>query len=131
MQERRRRYDTDQQTRRRATERFLAACLGGDVTALMEVLAPDVTLISDGGGLTGAPRKPIYGDRYVARAVVILSKRMPEGSRAQLLEVNGGPGIVVYSGGAPVLAITLHLVNGAVETVHVMSNPEKLAGVAP
>jgi RNA polymerase sigma-70 factor (ECF subfamily) len=101
------------------------------VTALMETLAPDVTLLSDGGGVTGAPRKPIHGDRYVARAAVILSKRMPEGSRAQLLEVNGGPGIVVYSGRTPVLAITLHLVNGAIETVHVMSNPQKLTGVTP
>jgi RNA polymerase sigma-70 factor (TIGR02957 family) len=131
VEERRRRYDTDQATRRQATERFLAACLGGDVNALMEVLAPDVTLMSDGGGITGAPRKPIHGHRYVARAVVILSKRMPAGSRAQILQVNGGPGIVVYSGRTPVLAITLHLVNGAVESVHVMSNPEKLTGVTP
>ena len=130
IEERRRRYDTDQATRRQATERFLAACLGGDVTALMRVLAPDVTLISDGGGLTGAPRKPIYGDRYVARAVVILAKRMPAGSRAVVRQVNGGPGIVVYAGRAPVLAITLHLVDGRAETVHVMSNPEKLTGVA-
>lgn len=131
VEARRRRYDTDQATRQRATERFLAACLGGDLKALMEVLAPDVTIVSDGGGLTGAPRKAIHGHRYAARAIAILSKRMPDGSHAQVLQVNGGPGIVVYSGRTPVLAITLHLVNGAVETVHVVSNPEKLTGVAP
>lgn len=128
---RRHRYDTDQQTRRQATGRFLAATLGGDLNALMEVLAPDVVLISDGGGLTGAPRKPILGIEHVARAMVILSTRRPAGSQARVLQVNGGPGIVICSGRTPVLAITLHLVNGAIELVHVVSSPEKLHGVAP
>lgn len=131
VEARRRRYDTDQATRQQVTERFLAACLGGDLKALMEVLAPDVTLVSDGGGFTGAPRKPIHGHQYVARAILILSKRRPDDSHAQMLHVNGGPGIVLYSGRTPVLAITLHLVDRAIETVHVVSNPEKLTGVAP
>lgn len=127
---RRRRYDVDQETRRRAAERFRDVCLGGDVQALLEILAPDVTIVSDGGGMTGAPRKPIHGRAYVAKAIVVLAKRRPDGSRAEVLQVNGGPGIVVYSGRTPVLAATLHLVGGAIETIHVVSNPEKLAGVA-
>ncbi|MET9242512.1 RNA polymerase sigma-70 factor [Nonomuraea sp. NPDC003709] len=131
VEERRHRYDADPATRQQATERFLAACLGGDLEALLEVLAPDVTMVSDGGGLTGAPRKAIHGHEYVARAIVILSKRMPGDSHAQVLQVNGGPGIVVRSGRTPVLAITLHVLDGAIKTVHVVSNPEKLAGVAP
>ncbi|WP_433235877.1 RNA polymerase sigma-70 factor [Streptosporangium sp. CA-135522] len=131
IEARRRRYDTDQATRQQATERFLAACLGGDLKALMEILAPDVKLVSDGGGLTGAPRKPIHGPEYVARAITILSKRRPDDSHAQVLQVNGGPGIVIYSGRTPMLAITLHLLNGAIETVHAVSNPEKLTGIAP
>ncbi|MBB5780314.1 RNA polymerase sigma-70 factor [Nonomuraea jabiensis] len=130
VEERRHRYDTDPATRQQATERFLAACLGGDLEALLEVLAPDVTMVSDGGGLTGAPRKAIHGHEYVARAIVILSKRMPADSHAQVLQVNGGPGIVVRSGRTPVLAMTLHLLDGAIKTVHVVSNPDKLAGVA-
>jgi len=95
----------------------------------MEVLAPDVILVSDGGGFTGAPRKPIRGIVYVARAIVVLSKRRPAGSDARLLPVNGGPGIVIYSGRTPVLALTLHLADGAIQEVHVVSNPEKLRGV--
>ena len=126
---RRHRYDTDPEVRQQATERFLAACLGGDLNALMEVLAPDVILVSDGGGFTGAPRKPIRGIVYVARAIVVLSKRRPAGSDARLLHVNGGPGIVIYSGRTPVLALTLHLADGAIQEVHVVSNPEKLRGV--
>jgi RNA polymerase sigma-70 factor (ECF subfamily) len=129
VEARRRRYDTDQATRQQATERFLAACLGGDLNALLEVLAPDVTMVSDGGGFTGAPRKPIHGLAYVARAIVILAKRRPEDSKARVCQVNGGPGIVIVSGRTPVLAMTVQLVDGAVETVHVVSNPEKLTGV--
>lgn len=126
---RRRRYDTDPEIRQQVTERFLEACLGGDLNALMEILAPDVILVSDGGGFTGAPRKPIRGIVYVARAIVVLSKRRPAGSDARLLHVNGGPGIVIYSGRTPVLALTLHLADGAIKEVHVVSNPEKLHGV--
>lgn len=128
---RRRRYDTDLSVRRQATERFLDACLGGDVKALMEILAPDVTVVSDGGGRTGAPRKPIHGIERVARAIVVLARLRPAGTRAEMLAVNGGPGIVFYSGRTPVLAITLHLVGGAIETLHVVSNPQKLHGVQP
>jgi RNA polymerase sigma-70 factor (ECF subfamily) len=95
----------------------------------MAVLAPEVTLVSDGGGLTGAPRRPVHGSRLVARAFVVLSRQLPADAVAEVLEINGGPGIVVRGGGRPVLAVTLHLVDGVVETVHVVSNPHKLSGV--
>ncbi|GAA3165071.1 RNA polymerase sigma factor SigJ [Nonomuraea roseoviolacea] len=129
VETRHRRYDTDQATRRQATERFLAACLGGDLKALMEVLAPDVTMVSDGGGFTGAPRTAIHGRERVARAVVLSAQR-PHGSRAQVFQVNGGPGIIIHAGRTPVLAVTFHLVKGTIEAIHVVSNPEKLTGVA-
>ncbi|TDD29776.1 sigma-70 family RNA polymerase sigma factor [Kribbella turkmenica] len=128
---RRRKYDTDPATQRQATERFLEACLGGDLKALMEILAPDVTLISDGGGLTGAPRRPIRGPQYVAQAILLLSQRRPAGSHVVLRLLNGAPGVVIYSGTMPVIAATLHLVDGAVATIHVVSNPAKLNGVLP
>ncbi|GIH19100.1 RNA polymerase sigma factor SigJ [Rugosimonospora africana] len=125
----RRRYDTDPVTQRTVTERFLAACTDGDIAGLMKVLAPDVTMVSDGGGLTGAPRKPVHGSRLVARAIVVLSRQRPADSSAQVRQVNGAPGIVVSSGATPVLAMILHSVDGAVQTVHVVSNPQKLTGI--
>jgi len=129
VEARRHRYDADQGTRQRATERFLAASLGGDLQALMEVLAPDVVLVSDGGGLAPAPRKAIHGLDLVSRALVTFAGRMPPDPSARVLQLNGGPGIVVFSGRTPVVAITLHLVDGAVEAIHLVSNPEKLGGV--
>ncbi|MEY9876227.1 RNA polymerase sigma-70 factor (TIGR02957 family) [Streptacidiphilus sp. MAP12-33] len=129
VEARRHRYDTDRSTRQQATERFLAASVGGDINALMEVLAPDVVLISDGGGLAPAPRKAITGLDLVARALATFAGRMPEDPSAEVLQLNGGPGVVVFSGGTPVAAITTHLVDGLIEQIQLVSNPEKLAGV--
>jgi len=123
------RYDTDQSTRAAVTERFLDACVGGDLARLMEVLAPEVTLVSDGGGLAPAPRKAIDGWELVARALVTFAGRMPQAPSTHMVQLNGGPGIVVCSAGTPVVAISLHLVDGRVRTIHLVSNPEKLAGI--
>ncbi|GLV52683.1 RNA polymerase sigma24 factor [Thermobispora bispora] len=131
VERRRVRYDTDRTTWAEVTKRFLAAAAGGDLAGLMAVLAPEVTLISDGGGKAPAPRKPIVGVESVARALVTFAGRAPADPRAEIVELNGGPGIVVYSGTTPVAAITLHLAGGAVHTIHLISNPDKLTRLRP
>ncbi|OHV32681.1 RNA polymerase subunit sigma-24 [Pseudofrankia sp. EUN1h] len=123
------RYDADRATRTVVTERFLDAATGGDLQALMAVLAPDVELVSDGGGLAPAPRKAIHGLELVARALATFAGRMPPEPSVELVTLNGGPGIVVRSGQTPVAAIALHLVDGLVKTIHLVSNPEKLTGL--
>jgi RNA polymerase sigma-70 factor (ECF subfamily) len=125
------RYDTDRATRAAVTERFLAACVGGDLKELFEVLAPEVTLVSDGGGLAPAPRKAIIGWELVARALATFAGRMPDAASVEVVQVNGAPGIVVRSDGAPTAAVSLHLVDGRIETIHLVSNPEKLTGIPP
>lgn len=45
-------------------------------------------------------------------------------------EVNGGPGVVIYSGDIPAAVIVLHLVDGRTREIHLISNPEKLTAVA-
>lgn len=123
------RYDTDQATRVLVTERFVAACSGGDLASLMDVLAPDVVLVSDGGGLAPAPRKAISGLDMVARALLTFAGRMPEDPATDVVWFNNAPGIVVSSAGVPVAAVSLHLVDGVVSAVHLVSNPEKLVGL--
>jgi RNA polymerase sigma factor (sigma-70 family) len=125
----RRRYDTDQATRRKVTESFMSASSGGDLAALMEVLAPDVRLVCDGGGLAPAPRKAIEGFELVARALVTFAGRMPPEPRVVVTGVNGGPGVVIYSGDTPVVVIVLHLVDGRAREIHLISNPEKLTAM--
>ena len=127
--DRRVRYDTDRATRAAVTKGFLAACVDGDLDGLMALLAPEVQLISDGGGLAPAPRKVIQGLELVARAMVTFAGRLPAAPSVHLVEFNAGPGIVVRSGDVAVVALSLHLVDGAVAAVHLVSNPEKLTGV--
>ncbi|WP_322633180.1 RNA polymerase sigma-70 factor [Glycomyces albidus] len=129
VESKRRRYDTDPVTRRRAAESFMDACAGGDLAALLSALAPDVTLVCDGGGLAPAPRKAITGSEMVARALVTFAGRMPEDPRVEFAEVNGGPAVVVRSGGTAAAVIMLHLVDGQIEEIHLVSNPEKLGAL--
>ncbi|MET7423933.1 RNA polymerase sigma factor SigJ [Dactylosporangium sp. NPDC005555] len=131
VEEHRVRYDTDLATRAEVTERFLAACAGGDLRKLVEVLAPGVELVSDGGGLAPAPRKVITGLELVAKALLTFAGRLPEAPSISLAQLNGGPAIVVYSAGTPAVAVFLHLVDGLVRSIHLISNPEKLSGVPP
>ena len=67
VQARRPRFDVDRNQQREVTERFLAAAGGGDIEGLMSVLAPDVTLLTDGGGKALAALRPITGAGKVAR----------------------------------------------------------------
>src|SRR4051794_29885434 len=67
---RRPRYQADPKVQRQVTERFLRAALGGDIQELMEMLAPDVTLWTDGGGKARpAALRPIQGADRVARTI--------------------------------------------------------------
>jgi RNA polymerase sigma-70 factor (ECF subfamily) len=123
------RFETDQETRRQVTERFLEAALGGDIEALMEVLAPGVTLVADGGGRVRAPLLPVHGADKVARFLVAVATRPGQDVRAYIAQVNGGPGIVVTAEGAPVAVLVLDVDGGVARTVHLVANPEKLAAV--
>ena len=125
------RFDTDRSTQRLATERFLAACAGGDVEALLAALAPDVVLVTDGGGRAKAALRPIVGAEKVARFLVATTAQglATPGLHVEVAEVNGAPGVVAWVGGAPYMTISLVLVDGLVEQVLVVRNPEKLTGL--
>jgi RNA polymerase sigma-70 factor (ECF subfamily) len=136
------RFDSDLATRRQVTERFLAAATGGDLSTLMGVLAPGVTLIADGGGKVRAPRQPVHGADTVARfllagttaAALALYLRLARDEavpeiRLLVNDLVGGPGIVVVAGDTPIAAFMLDVADGQVQTVYLVANPEKLAGI--
>jgi RNA polymerase sigma-70 factor (TIGR02957 family) len=142
VQERRSRFDTDQSEQRRVTERFLEATSTGNLEALVAVLSPGVTLVADGGGRALAPRRPIRGAEKVARFLLAVATEEriarflrsvgsePVGDlRVRVAPVNGGPGILVVSGDKPISALVLDVSDGVVRTIHLVANPEKLAGV--
>jgi RNA polymerase sigma factor (sigma-70 family) len=142
VRERSTRFETDQATRKRVTERFLNATTARDLEALMAVLAPGVKLVADGGGRALAPRRPLHGSEEVARFLLAIATESQmdrflrsigteptRDVRVSLAQVNGGPGIVVTSEGKPITAIILDVLGGVVHTVHLVVNPDKLLGV--
>jgi RNA polymerase sigma-70 factor (ECF subfamily) len=125
------RFDADRQAQREVTERFFAAVGGGDLDALLAALAPDVVLISDGGGRTKAALRPITGADKVARWLVAVAQQgasIPD-LRIEVAEVNGWPAIVGWSGAEPFGSISLAVADGLVEQVLVVVNPDKLTGL--
>ncbi|RGA05512.1 RNA polymerase subunit sigma-24 [Microbispora triticiradicis] len=111
------------------TERFVATAFGGDLPALMEMLAPDVVLWPDGGGRSavGGPR-PIRGRDKVARVVVANARGSVD---VRYHQVNGDPSVVVFAEDAPLAVMVLDLEAGGeqVRDIYVVSNPDKLGSV--
>ncbi len=131
VQARQPRFDADRSAQREVTERFLAACAGGDVHALVAALAPDVVLVTDGGGRAKAALRPITGAEKVARFLVATAAQglSVPGLRVEVVDLNGTPGVVAWVGSEPFLTMSLVLVDGLVEQVLVVRNPDKFRGL--
>jgi hypothetical protein len=131
VQARRPRFDADRRAQQEVTERFFAACAGGDVEALMAALAPDVVLVSDGGGKAKAALRPITGADKVARflvATVAQGMEIPD-LRTGIVDINGSPGIVAWTGSDPFISVSLVVTDGRIEQVLIVRNPDKLGGL--
>lgn len=132
VQSRRPRFDTDVEVRSEVTEKFMAACRGGDVNALMEILAPDVTMWNDGGGIVTAARRPVHGDDHVARWMMgVLAKPISAGIEFRSAVINGELGILGVVGGYPIGALTFDLVDGRIQNLRFQINPNKVSGLRP
>src|SRR5215472_528992 len=92
------------------TERFLGALRTGRLQELMEVMAPDVVLIVDGGGLTAAALAPVHGAELVAR-LLARSDRAVAPLETATVWLNGAPAARIETGGQ-VAAVSLVVENG-------------------
>ena len=125
---RRPRYDAPPDTRRRVTEEFLAACLDGDLTRVMELLAPDVTAWTDGGGKVRAALRPLHGADNVGRWIFgVLGGSQLSGLSTEPVLVNGQPGLLVSSAGVldNVVAVDVNA-QAKIEAIRLIRNPDKL-----
>jgi RNA polymerase sigma-70 factor (TIGR02957 family) len=135
VQARRPRFDVDAGHQREVTQRFLAAAAGGDIDQLMTVLAPDVTLLSDGGGKAKAPLRPITGAAKVARFLAAISAQPYMGidvsdMTAEVAEINGGLGTLITAGGRPIAAVTTVIAGDRITAIQLVANPDKLRALA-
>jgi RNA polymerase sigma-70 factor, ECF subfamily len=129
---RRPRFSTEEGVRAQAAERFLSACAGGDLAALMAVLAPDVVAWSDGGGRTSAALRPLVGADHVARWILgVLRKPVSQGVEMSIVSINGQPGLLGTAQGQPIGAVCLDVdADGRVVAVRFVVNPDKLGGLS-
>ena len=110
-----------------AVQRFLEALQSGDVDGLLEVLAPDVVLVADGGGVVAAIRRPVTGAPHVARLVSGLSS--VAGVTAEAVLLNGAPAVRIDLEGAADTAVSLTVEAGRITRIYAVRNPQKLAGL--
>jgi RNA polymerase sigma-70 factor (TIGR02957 family) len=120
---RRPRMQVDRAEQEATLQKFMAAVTSGDVQGLLEVLAPDVVLIADGGGLVAAARKPLIG----AERVVAFLGRVADLSDlvATTAWLNGMPGARIDVGG-DVTAVSLVIEDDRITRVYAIRNPNKL-----
>ena len=127
VQERRpvRRADADAE---QVAASFFMAAAGGDLQELMDLLAPDVVLLSDGGGKAKAALRPITGAAKVARFLIGI--RPPDGDLGvEWKPVNGTPSALVHLGGRLDTVATGIIEDGMVARLYLVRNPDKLAGL--
>ncbi len=129
VEEGRSRYDTDAERTAAVTERFLAAATGGDLAALLSLLAPGVRLVGDGGGKEKAPLRVIESADKVSRFLFAIAGKPFPDPGVSIREVNGAPAIVVTSGGSPYAVMSLETTDALVTRVYIVTNPDKLGGV--
>ena len=127
-------YEARPRVRREATERFVRAAVGGDIAELMEILAPDVTVWTDGGGMRKQALRPVHGREKAARLLNGYAKR--GGAQALGLElryrrVNGDDAAVLFDHDSPYAVIVLDLTpeGDRVSNLFVVTNPDKLTHV--
>jgi RNA polymerase sigma-70 factor (ECF subfamily) len=134
VREQRRRAETSADRRRALADRFFDAVHDGDLDGLVELLAEDVAVVGDHGGVPPAWPRPILGRDRVVPLLVGLGRRTQEvGLTLRRTEINGAPGaVVVDAQGVVFYVVVLDVARGGViETVRTVRNPAKLAHLGP
>jgi RNA polymerase sigma-70 factor (ECF subfamily) len=133
MSEGRPRFEADRREREELSTRFFEALRAGDVDGLRELLTADAAVIADSGGKAPQWGRGVFG---VDKVVRLLASLMPlfnqAGGRVEPHEINGQPGAIIRDrDGNVVNTWTLDIVDGRVQTIRAVLNPDKLAHLGP
>jgi RNA polymerase sigma-70 factor (TIGR02957 family) len=122
---RRPRMEVSRTEQEQVVERFLAALTTGDVQALMDVLAPDVVVVADGGGLARAVRRPVVGIKRVASFLSRIPEDVSREDIATLL-INGALAARLDPAGEFDTALSFAVEDGRITRIYAIRNPHKL-----
>ncbi|MEV7040909.1 RNA polymerase sigma-70 factor [Amycolatopsis sp. NPDC051061] len=123
---RRPRGDVSPATSRDALEAFQRAVETGDLQHLLDILAPDVVFLGDGGGVVQAVLRPVAGAADVARLLAAGLGNFAAGSLATA-EVNGHPALLFRRDGEVDTVLAVRIDDGLVTGLYAVRNPEKLS----
>lgn len=110
---------------------FLQASLDGDMTGLLSLLAEDVVEYSDGGGKVPSAIHPLHGADKVSRFFVGLTKKAPPGTETHFGVANTHPALFVYLENQVVTVILFDIVDGRIQHIYAVTNPDKLRHIRP
>lgn len=127
------RFEADRQVRDELAARFFDALKDGDVDGLRGLLAADAQLVGDGGGKAPALARTVAGAVNVARVLAANFPLLADvGARIEPCQLNGGPGAVMRDhDGRVVGTLSLEVLDGRIQTIRSVVNPDKLGHVGP
>ena len=128
------RFETSRAEGEELTSLFLAAAHGGDMTSLIERLAPDVLFYGDSGGLGEVTFiAPVFGREQVAELIrVQVERTLRLGASLRPATVNGRAGVLACDAdGGLIAVIAFDVLDGQVQAIRTVANPEKLRHIGP
>jgi RNA polymerase sigma-70 factor (ECF subfamily) len=124
------RFDVDLERRDRLVRQFRAACEGGDLDSFLAMLTDDSELVTDGGGVVSAARRPVVGATRVARFLANVVNRRRADRELRTVTVNGQPALAfLFDGQLGMIAVLEPAADDRIATIRFVRNPAKLAHV--
>ncbi|MFI6043978.1 RNA polymerase sigma-70 factor [Nocardia sp. NPDC051321] len=112
---------------RDALAAFQLAIETGEMQNLLDILAPDVVFLGDGGGIKQAVPRPVVGSSTVARLLAVGFDRIRAAMTVEPVQVNGSPALLLRLDGEIDTVIALRIDDGLVSGLYSVRNPEKLS----
>ena len=114
---------------------FAAATQSGDLNALMQLLASDVRVVTDGGGKVRAAQEVIDGADRVAKFLVDVTRKRPgawwrDDFTTRFATINGLPGVIVDAPEGAMQTAAFEIEGGLIRAMYVVRNPDKLRHLA-
>ena len=124
------RFEVKSESVEAVVQQFLDACAGGDLSELLALLSPDVTVSNDSGGKVSGVRNTIAGANKVARLFLGIFRKWSPPLLFQIATVNGQPAWIGCIDEQPASVLTFDVRDGKIQAIYQVLNPDKLKGVA-